>query len=55
MRCYTCKRYEPIGFVGGGKTYNYCNRGDMLYPIKGDVTKCELYKRRKNEKKETRT
>ena len=55
MKCYTCKRYEPIGFVGGGKTYNYCQLGDMLYPIKGDVTKCKLYKRRKNEKKETRT
>ena len=49
--CYTCQRYDPIGFVCGGTTYHYCNRGKTNYPCDPENSgNCKYYKPRKEDK-----
>ena len=33
--CVACKRFKPIGYVGGSNIYTYCNQGDFYKPCSG--------------------
>lgn len=34
-KCVDCKRFNPIGYVGGRNIYPYCNQGDSYEPCSG--------------------